>query len=142
MLSAVSCNRCRKGYLLYHMGKNDDTLEKKWKCDECDNEWSNEEMELLMEKIGERLIRIPRGDVPEYETFIEKQKHVLHPNHFFITEATRAICESDFNATGSNLHRREELCRQMLSLANILSPGRTMGLLCWLLSYLSYLRGS
>ncbi|CAG0883805.1 unnamed protein product [Darwinula stevensoni] len=126
MFSAVRCNRCRKGYLLYHMGKNNDTPGKKWKCDGCDNEWSNEEMELFMEKIGERLIRIPRGDVPGYEAFIEKQNHVLHPNHFFIVEVTRAICESDLNATGMDLHRREDHCRRLLSLANILCPGLTM----------------
>ncbi|CAL4066087.1 unnamed protein product [Meganyctiphanes norvegica] len=105
-----------------------------WKCLRCgtcqNDEYPNNITEILVEE-AEELDQDSNMTIEIYEAFLDKWDHIFHPNHAVFMNIKYALLHlygteeghqmDDLNL--AQLTRKEELCRQVLKVADVISPG-------------------
>jgi hypothetical protein len=62
-----------------------------WICDKCDGLFSNDNVDVLLGKIGGELSEMPKGDAKVCREFLQKYEKVLAPNHFYLLDVKMAL---------------------------------------------------
>ncbi|KAK2727648.1 SET domain-containing protein SmydA-8-like [Artemia franciscana] len=145
-MSSVRCQKC-SGFV-----QPQDPLDEEcsWKCDRCGMQIEPIVVNELVEKIGEELVKIGKGGTKDLEAFIEKNKKLLHPHHFYMCDAKLALaqtygheCEKGlFALQEDQLQRKENLCLELLRVVDAVAQGksRLRGILLYELQALVALR--
>ncbi|RZB38994.1 hypothetical protein BDFB_007117 [Asbolus verrucosus] len=62
-----------------------------WNCDKCDGIFSNNNISLLLGKIGQELAKMPKEDPKVCKQFLKKHEKVLGPHHFYMVDVKMAL---------------------------------------------------
>jgi len=96
---------------------------------------------MLLDKLFDEMEMLDVNSIKDYEDFLERYQNVLHQNHYLMLSAKHSLCQLIGRCDGflinqlnlSQLQRKEEYCRDLLSVANVLEPGgsRLRGIICY-----------
>ncbi|CAG0896557.1 unnamed protein product [Darwinula stevensoni] len=128
--SAVRCGKCPSGYLLPQ-----DPLEREptWVCESCEYQASNKVISRILRPLEEDLVPLERSQptVDACEAYLKKYGSVVHPNHYLLFSVLHSLSQLYGRSPGRPLHkltaaelsRKEDICRHMIQVADILDPG-------------------
>ncbi|ODM90870.1 Protein msta, isoform A [Orchesella cincta] len=127
-LSGVFCQTCRKGFI-YNTGAAD--LAQVWVCEKCNTKAPLQYIDSLLENWQEAVDRV--DDIPSSEKFIDNCKGIFHPNHFIPFGVKFNVCQAYGrettelqNLSPTDLDRKLALCREVLDVLDVLTPGYTI----------------
>ena len=128
--SALRCPKCPGGMIL-----SIDPLEQEsdWKCVKCSYTVTAKSVQILFEKLYLELENLDVNSIEENEEFIKKYRNALHPNHYLFLSAKHSLCQLYGRVEGhlihelseEDLHRKEEICRELLEVVDKFEPGLT-----------------
>lgn len=106
-------------------------VQSKWYCSECLDEVPNYTIQDILNKVGEELSYMPKGSTSAGKFFIRNNIKYLHPNHFYLTDIKFALSQligQEFqggltNITDDDLDWKAQLCKSLLDLMRIITPG-------------------
>ena len=94
-----------------------------------------------MDRLFDELDMLDPDSVKEYEEYLKRYANVLHRNHYLILSAKHSLCQLIGRSDGfiineldlTQLQRKEEYCRDLLDVVNVLEPGasRLRGIICY-----------
>lgn len=73
------------------------------------------------------------NDINDYEEYLKRYCNVLHKNHYLLVSAKHSLCQLYGRSSGylindldmMQLSRKEQYCRDILDVVNILEPGNS-----------------
>eukprot|EP00095_Tigriopus_kingsejongensis_P011425 maker-scaffold953_size76948-snap-gene-0.8 protein:Tk11425 transcript:maker-scaffold953_size76948-snap-gene-0.8-mRNA-1 annotation:"hypothetical protein DAPPUDRAFT_194440" len=135
-LRCPSCPAQANGYL---SSINPLDIHSPFSCDHCHCEESADYVNAVIRSIGEELVQLEKGNPEACLTFIKKHSQNLHRNHFYLMDVKLALCQligknldtvedqsntvMDFRTREKDLIIKQKLCMELISIANIISPG-------------------
>jgi len=135
-LSSILCKSCSGNMILSPSPLNPEA----YVCQDCGISTSMEEADFMLKQIGERLVVLKDAPLSVSEAFLRDTSKQLSENHYYRTDVKFAIAqmygrkEEDIDELHKDLlDRKEQLCRDVLRLADLFSPGVTR--LCGLLRF-------
>lgn len=94
-----------------------------------------------MDRLFDELETLDPNCIKEYEEYLKRYANVLHQNHYLILSAKHSLCQLIGRSDGfiineldlTQLQRKEEYCRDLLNVVNVLEPGasRLRGIICY-----------
>lgn len=94
-----------------------------------------------MDRLFDELEILDPDSIKDYEDYLKRYANVLHQNHYLILSAKHSLCQLMGRSDGfiineldlSQLQRKEEYCRDLLNVVNVLEPGasRLRGIICY-----------
>lgn len=125
---AMICPKCKDGMILATDPLNQQAP---WSCKSCKYSVSAQSMYILLEKIFKEMDSIEPHNIVEHEEFLKKYRNVLTKDHYLCISAKYSLCQlygrtENFlihEMSLENLKRKEEYCRDVLRIVNILEPG-------------------
>lgn len=102
-----------------------------WKCRACSYVVTGASMLLLIETVYKELDAIDSNDVTGFEEFLAKYRNVFHKNHYLCICAKHSLFQLYGRSEGFLIHeltidqlrKKEQYCRDILSVVNLLDPG-------------------
>jgi hypothetical protein len=87
----------------------------------------------LLDKLYDELDSLDVNDINDYEEYLKRYCNVLHQNHYLMLSAKHSLCQLYGRSTGYlindlnpiQLLRKEEYCRGLLEVVDILEPGNS-----------------
>ncbi|XP_046657352.1 SET domain-containing protein SmydA-8-like [Daphnia pulicaria] len=130
-LSALRCPNCSNGVVLPERPL--DEPETNWQCSQCPYKLTAAVVTQVIDKLKEELETIEPDQVEKLEDFFSRHASLLHPNHFLLTRARQSLStlygrNERFllnTMTSQQLERKVDICRRLLSVADIVEPGLT-----------------
>lgn len=111
------------------------------RCRKCSYTVSGKSILLLVDRLFDELEMLDPNSIKDYEDFLKRYANVLHQNHYLILSAKHSLCQLIGRSDGfiineldlSQLQRKEEYCRDLLKVVNVLEPGasRLRGIICY-----------
>lgn len=88
-------------------------------------------MQVLLDKINDEYEKAEAESIQKLQEFLEKYRNVLHKNHYIFLYAKHTLCQLYGRTEGYLIHelsdedlkRKEDYCRDLLNVSNILEPG-------------------
>ena len=112
-----------------------------YRCRKCSYTVSGKSILILMDRLFDELDMLDPDSVKEYEEYLKRYANVLHRNHYLILSAKHSLCQLIGRSDGfiineldlTQLQRKEEYCRDLLDVVNVLEPGasRLRGIICY-----------
>jgi len=137
-VSGVNCEKCKYSYLLPVQPLDYNSA---WECIGCDNSHSSDTIANKLAKFEEGIEAVTPADPEKYELLLRKMRYCLHENHYLITDVKRRLIDVYGHREGYEydklskavLERKCDYCDHLLSLAAVLSPGKSelRGYLLW-----------
>ncbi|XP_035898928.1 SET domain-containing protein SmydA-8 [Anopheles stephensi] len=103
-----------------------------WQCNRCPVQVTHAQVNLLMAQIGEEVDGVMgrKCSVKEFEDLIFKLESFLHPNHFHLQTLKHSLIQMYGHFPGhrlhelsdATLHRKIQMCREMMSIIDVLDP--------------------
>lgn len=147
-MSGVNCEKCKYSYLLPVQPLDYNSA---WECIGCDNSHSSDTIANKLAKFEEGIENVSPAEPEKYELLLRKMRYCLHENHYLITDVKRRLIDIYGHREGYEydklskavLERKCDYCDHLLSLAAVLSPGKSelrgfVTLHIFLLFYLSF----
>ncbi|CRL02851.1 CLUMA_CG015740, isoform A, partial [Clunio marinus] len=126
--STLLCPKCTYGFIL-SSNPLDENAE--WRCSKCSFSLAAQFVMNLVTKLFDELDAIGGNNVIEIEGFMRKYSRTLHNNHYIFLSAKHSLCQllgkvegyliNELNA--ELLKRKEDLCRDLLEVIDVLEPG-------------------
>lgn len=134
--SALKCqNSDCSGYLLPQsfLDKPQNGKSANWICSKCSSPTSAHHVYDLLDRIGQDLHELKKGDSRPARQFISMYEKYLHNNHYYLTDVKLALGqlighEDSGGLPGvstEDLELKARLCQGLTKLANTLAPGET-----------------
>ncbi|XP_044759590.1 SET domain-containing protein SmydA-8-like isoform X2 [Coccinella septempunctata] len=130
--SAMKCRKMKcAGYLLpkTFLEKTDNTKNSDWICDKCGESLSCFSVQDVLERIGNDMMELPKGETEALKKFIDANSFFLHPNHYFLTEIRLALIqvigqgENELvDVAHEDLELKAKTAAQLLGLFGVLTP--------------------
>jgi len=107
--------------------------ESDWVCEKTGMKRTAQDIKLYLSKIGAELEEVTqKGTVDDAEAFLEKYKKQLHPNHYHMVTCKHNLLQMYGRTEGcliqdmdeEQLKRKEELCREHISVLEIIDPSK------------------
>ena len=99
-------------------------------CGKCNAKKSWQSVEEMQENIGVELSKMKKDDVNACQKFIDDQRQILHPNHFYNVDVKIALTqiigqqEGGLPAVSDELlNEKITLCKNLEKLLQIVVPG-------------------
>uniref|UniRef100_A0A1Q3FMT7 Putative histone tail methylase n=1 Tax=Culex tarsalis TaxID=7177 RepID=A0A1Q3FMT7_CULTA len=126
--STLKCAKCPKGLVL---SSNPLDQEAAWKCQNCPHTIPALSVTQLLNGLYKELESIGGNNVELFENFLLKYEPLLHKNHYLFLSAKHSLSELYGKAPGYLMHeltldqikRKEDLCRDLLTLTDSYEPG-------------------
>ncbi|XP_030760590.1 SET domain-containing protein SmydA-8-like isoform X2 [Sitophilus oryzae] len=104
-----------------------------WKCNKCSSVSSAHHMQDLLDRIGQDLQDLPKGESRAAKDFIKTYEKYLHNNHYYLTDVRFALTqlmghEDQRGLPGldeDDVELKARLCQGLSKLIQILAPGET-----------------
>ncbi|KAF7283536.1 hypothetical protein GWI33_000340 [Rhynchophorus ferrugineus] len=142
--SAMRCQSSEcNGYLLppTFLINNSNEKPPNWRCSKCCATSTAHHMQDLLDRIGQDLQELPKGESSPAKAFIQTCEKYLHTNHYYLTDVRFALSQliGHENQRGlpgcsdEDLELKARLCQSLANLLKILAPGesRARGLLLY-----------
>ena len=117
------------------------SLRNEFRCRKCSYNVSGKAILILMDRLFDELEMLDPNSIKDYEDYLKRYANVLHQNHYLILSAKHSLCQLIGRSDGfiinkldiSQLQRKEEYCRDLLNVVNVLEPGasRLRGIICY-----------
>lgn len=111
------------------------------RCRKCSYTVSGKSILILLDRLFDELELLDPNSIKDYEDYLKRYANVLHQNHYLILSAKHSLCQLIGRSDGyiineldlSQLQRKEEYCRDLLNVVNVLEPGasRLRGIICY-----------
>lgn len=111
------------------------------RCRKCSYTVSGKSILILLDRLFDELELLDPNSIKDYEAYLKRYANVLHPNHYLILSAKHSLCQLIGRSDGfiineldlTELQRKEEYCRDLLNVVNVLEPGasRLRGIICY-----------
>ncbi|XP_037786222.1 SET domain-containing protein SmydA-8-like [Penaeus monodon] len=132
-LSSLRCTKCSSGSILPSPSPLSPDA---WVCNACEETLNIDEVEDYLKWTGEKLIALKEGSLQASENFLKETSKKLSVNHYYRSDVKLALAQmygrsgeesnSNIQALSKDLlQRKEDLCREVLALADIFSPGKS-----------------
>lgn len=148
-LSSLRCTKCITGLVLPSPTpfKPDS-----WICSSCSATMSVDHVEQFLKQLGEKLITLKNNSLNTSEAFLKATATKLSENHYYRSDVKLAMAQLYGHGGGQQqqqqqqdlsdlskdlLERKETLCREVLAIANIFSPGKFLFSTFYLSIYLA-----
>nr|CAD7568212.1 unnamed protein product [Timema californicum] len=126
---ALKCPKCDSGYVI-----SSEPLERaaSWRCSQCSNYTvTAHSVLLLLERIADEVEALDVNGIEAMEGFLQKYRNVLHPNHYHCLGVKHSLSQLYGKIQGyminelpdKLLHRKRDVCRELLRVINVLEPG-------------------
>nr|CAD7259157.1 unnamed protein product [Timema shepardi] len=126
---ALKCPKCDSGYVI-----SSEPLERaaSWRCSQCSNYTvTAHSVLLLLERIADEVEALDANGIEAMEGFLQKYRNVLHPNHYHCLGVKHSLSQLYGKIQGyminelpdKLLHRKRDVCRELLRVINVLEPG-------------------
>merc|ERR550534_2871071 len=108
-------------------------FESDWVCEKTGMKRTAQDIKLYLSKIGAELEEVTqKGTVDDAEAFLEKYQKQLHPNHYHMVTCKHNLLQMYGRTEGcliqdmdeEQLKRKEELCREHISVLEIIDPSK------------------
>lgn len=96
---------------------------------------------ILLDRLFDELEMLDPNSIKDYEDYLKRYANVLHQNHYLILSAKHSLCQLIGRSDGfiineldlSQLQKKEDYCRDLLSVVNVFEPGasRLKGIICY-----------
>lgn len=116
-------------------------LHMKRRCRKCNYTVSGKSILILLDRLFDELEMLDPNSIKDYEDYLKRYANVLHQNHYLILSAKHSLCQLIGRSDGyiineldlTQLQRKEEYCRDLLNVVNVLEPGasRLRGIICY-----------
>lgn len=142
-LSSLRCLQCCEGLVLPSPSPLTPEV---WMCNSCPATLSVGHVEQFLKQLGEKLVMLKENSLNSSETFLKATSSKLSENHYYRSDVKLALAQMYGHVGGQQqrqpdlkdlskdlLERKENLCREVLALADLFSPGesRLRGLLLY-----------
>ncbi|XP_045622293.2 SET domain-containing protein SmydA-8, partial [Procambarus clarkii] len=138
-LSSLRCGQCPSGLMLPSPSPLSPEV---WGCNDCSHKLDQQQVEEFLKQTGEKLVSLKEGSLAASEAFLKTTVTRLSENHYYRSDVKLAMAQMYGRTSAQQtpqlqelskdlLNRKEQLCREVLKLADIFSPGesRLRGLL-------------
>lgn len=103
-----------------------------WICNKCGRTTSSHHVQEVLDRIGQDLSEMKKGDSKVAKDFIKTYEKYLHSNHYYLTDVKLALSqlighedESGLPGVGDeDLELKARLCQSITNLAKCLAPGK------------------
>lgn len=131
-LSSLRCTQCKEGFVLPSPLPFKPEI---WICNTCSATVSVDHVEGVLKHLGEKLITLKNNSLNSSEAFLKATSTKLSENHYYRSDVKLALAQlygrgdehhqqQDIASLPKDLlERKESLCREVLRLANLFSPG-------------------
>lgn len=102
---------------------------------------SSKSILILLDRLFDELELLDPNSIKDFEDYLKRYANVLHQNHYLILSAKHSLCQLMGRSDGfiineldlSQLQRKEDYCRDLLSVVNVFEPGasRLRGIICY-----------
>ncbi|XP_066246826.1 SET domain-containing protein SmydA-8-like isoform X1 [Euwallacea similis] len=134
--SAVRCqNSSCTGYALPPSFLNQSPNGKlpNWTCTKCESPISSYHVQEILDRIGQELHEMPKGNSKAAKEFVQAYEKYLHNNHYYLTDVKFALSqlighENELGLPGLGdeaLEFKARLCKSVSALVKVLAPGET-----------------
>lgn len=140
-LSSLKCNHCSSGHVL---PSPNPLSPEAWVCSSCSASIIMDQVDIFLKETGEKLVRLKYNSLSASEAFLKATSPKFGENHYYRTDVKMALAQLYGRPGGPDkqelkdlpkdlVDRKEELCREVLKLADIFCPGlsRLRGLLMY-----------
>ena len=129
--SSIKCQQCNPGYVLPLKPLDANS---NWKCNGCGAIMSIAEVTRITDAIKEEMDSVEEGPdvIPNLEKLLEKHSEkTVHKNHNLLITMVHSLSELYGRSSGwlidqlsmDALRRKEEHCRHLLSVLDVIEPG-------------------
>lgn len=111
------------------------------RCRKCSYTVSGKSILILLDRLFDELELLDPNSIKDYEDYLKRYANVLHQSHYLILSAKHSLCQLIGRSDGfiineldlTQLQRKEEYCRDLLNVVNVLEPGasRLRGIICY-----------
>lgn len=112
-----------------------------YRCRRCSYTVSGKSILILLDRLFDELDMVDVNSIKDYEDYLKRYANVLHQNHYLMLSAKHSLCQLIGRSDGflinelnlTQLQRKEEYCRDLLRVVNVLEPGasRLRGIICY-----------
>lgn len=132
-LSSLRCGQCPLGLMLPSPSPISPQI---WVCNSCSAKLDQQYVEEFLKQTGEKLVNLKEGSLAASEAFLKSTSSKLSENHYYRSDVKLAMAQmygragvqnkSDLHELSKDLlDRKEQLCREVLALADVFSPGES-----------------
>ncbi|XP_037072819.1 uncharacterized protein LOC119093909 [Pollicipes pollicipes] len=123
-LSSLKCTQCQDGFIQPSDPLDSDSY---FTCDTCGAHVSAVPVRATLEELQAEVDRVEEDpSIAACETLVWACSKILHPNHYLILDLTYPLMHlynSSEPLSREQLDRKEQLCKQFLRIADVLTPG-------------------
>lgn len=112
-----------------------------FRCRQCSYTVSGKAILVLLDRLFDELEDLDPNSIKDYEDYLKRYENVLHQNHYLILSTKHSLAQLIGRSDGyiindldlTQLQRKEEYCRDLLKVVNVLEPGasRLRGIICY-----------
>lgn len=145
-LSSLRCTQCKEGFLLSFPSPFKPEI---WACDSCSATLNVDYVDDFLKHLGEKLITLKNNSLNSSEAFLKSTAAKLSENHFYRCDVKLALAQlygrggdqqqqqQDLTELSKDLlQRKESLCREVLIIANLFSPGKDIFSYCFIMGFI------
>ncbi|KAG5872648.1 hypothetical protein JTB14_029692 [Gonioctena quinquepunctata] len=134
-LGALICPKCNTGLVL---SNNPLDQNSSWSCNNLSKGCPGytitaQSMKLLLNRISQEVEQIDCNDIENMEHFLDKYRNVLHPTHHVCLSIKVSLSQIYgkikghliYELSDAVLKRKEDICREILKIFDIIEPGYT-----------------
>lgn len=126
-MSSIRCVRCKDGFVT----SIDPTAnQEKWACNSCNHHYRPSLISTTVSIARDLVDDVDRTDSRAMETLLGRLLRTFPPQHYVILELKqtlvalyRDVINRETNPSRKILHRKSQLCRDMLPILEIVEPG-------------------
>ncbi|KAG0712785.1 SET domain-containing protein SmydA-8, isoform A [Chionoecetes opilio] len=134
-LSSLKCSQCSEGLVLPSPSPLNPEV---WACNSCQATQTTDHVEQFLKQLGEKLVMLKENSLGISESFLKSTSSRLSENHYYRSDVKLALAQMYGRGGGNSqqqpdlkdlpkdlLERKENLCREVLELADLFSPGES-----------------
>ncbi|KAK5641885.1 hypothetical protein RI129_010432 [Pyrocoelia pectoralis] len=138
-MSALRCPKCQNGWVISNDPLNH---EASWSCNNGTKDpscrcpgykVSANSIRLLIDRITKEVEGLDSNDIQGMESFLQKYRNVLHPNHYLCLGIKLSLSQVYGKVTGyiindlspEALNRKKDICKEIMEVFNVIEPGFT-----------------
>ncbi|XP_076045541.1 SET domain-containing protein SmydA-8-like isoform X2 [Oratosquilla oratoria] len=127
----LKCSQAGCGGIVMSTNPVDPTNDAPWACKKCNFQVKAQIVERLNKMVYYELRNATPNDPMELEMIFKKYSNILHDNHFHLVGIRHSLSQMYGRVEGyllnemtdSQMTRKEECCRQLLSTIGVIDPG-------------------